>query len=167
MLVFTPQAAGPRGGSLRIASSDPANNPFTVLLNGAGLTHLEAWRLLNFGSTNNTGNGADLASPHHDGIPNLLKFATGMAPGSAGSQPVSVGNDAGGITFSYSRAKAAVTDGIEFAIEWSDGLSDGTWSTSGVVTQAPVDQGVTERVTASIPAGSGGRGFVHLRVTRP
>lgn len=167
LLDFTPQAAGPRGGALRIASSDPANNPFTVLLNGAGLTHLEAWRLINYASANNTGDGADLATPLRDGIPNLIKFATGMPPGSAGIHPVSVGKDAGGMNFSYSRAKAAVADGIEFAIEWSDGLNDGTWSSSGVVQQAPVDQGDTERITAVIPAGSGGRGFVHLRVSRP
>ena len=168
VVTFTPQATGPRGAVIHIASSDSANNPFNILVNGNSLSHLEAWRLSNYGSTSNTGDGADLATPLHDGIQNLIKFATGMPPGSPGTQPVSVGKVGGGFTFSFSRAKAAVADGIELALEWSTDLTDGSWTSSGVVAQAPVDQGDnTERITASIPSGVGARGFVRLRVTRP
>ena len=128
--------------------------------------------MAHYGSANNTGDGADLATPANDGIPNLIKFATVISlgtPGTPGTQPVSIGNDGGGggFTFSYARAKNAVADGIEFALEWSDSLTEGTWSSSGVVVQATVDQGISERITASIPMGSGDRRFVRLRVTRP
>ena len=167
VVTFTPQATGPRGALVHIASSDSANNPFNILLNGNSLSHLDAWRLANFSSPNNTGDGADLATPLNDCIPNLIKFATGMAAGAAGTQPVSIGSNADGFTFSYSRAKNAVTDGIGFALEWNDTLLDGTWSSNGVVAQALVDQGDTERVTSSIPTGAGGQRFVRLRVTRP
>ncbi len=172
VVTFNPQAVGPRGAAIHIASSDSANNPFNILLNGNCLSHLEAWRMAHYGSANNTGDGADLATPANDGIPNLIKFATAISlgtPGTPGTQPVSIGNDGGGggFTFSYARAKNAVADGIEFALEWSDSLTEGTWSSSGVVVQATVDQGISERITASIPMGSGDRRFVRLRVTRP
>jgi len=167
VVTFTPQATGPRGASIHIASSDSANNPLNLLLTGNSLSHLDAWRLGAYGSTDNTGDGADLATPQDDGIANLVKFATGLTAGAFGTQPIGVGKDNGNFTFSYSRAKVAVADGVEFAIEWAGSLNDGTWSSSGVVTQAPVDQGDTERVTATVPPGMGERGFVRLRVTRP
>jgi len=167
VVTFAPLATGPRGAVIHIASSDSSNNPFNVLLNGNGLSHLEAWRLSAYGSTDNTGDGADLATPQHDGIPNLIKFATGIPAVPAATNPVSVGNSGSTVAFTYSRAKAAVADGIDFAIEWSDTLTGGSWSSEGVVAQAPVDLGDTERVTATVPTSQSGHRFVHLRVTRP
>jgi len=102
----------------------------------------------------------------HDGIANLVKFATGM-PAGAATQPVSIASNLSAFTFSYSRAKNAVADGIEFSIEWSASLTNSAWSPNGVVAQAPVNQGATERVTATLPPVSGARCFVRLRVTRP
>lgn len=39
------------------------------------------WRLQYFGTTENTGNAADLAKPDGDGIANLIKYALGLTPG--------------------------------------------------------------------------------------
>ena len=44
---------------MHIASNDPAQNPFDIALTGTGITDLEAFRLQYFGSTANSGNGAD------------------------------------------------------------------------------------------------------------
>jgi hypothetical protein len=55
---------------------------------------------------------------------------------------------------------------VTFTVEWSDDFT--TWSTAGV-TQALVpgsDNGVTQQILATLPAGVNGRRFVRLRVTR-
>ncbi|MFC4992722.1 fibronectin type III domain-containing protein [Rubritalea tangerina] len=41
---------------------------------------IKAWRQLHYGTTENTGDAADLASPYGDGVPNLIKYALGLAP---------------------------------------------------------------------------------------
>ena len=129
--------------------------------------HLNTWRQLYFpGSTATTGPGADTATPHHDGLCNLLKFATGMDPAKPGAMPVSLTQSAGGFVFTYSRSKAAVSDGLVFTVEWSDDLTGDTWNSTGVVETA-VDQGATERVRATVPAGSNAGRFVHLKVISP
>jgi hypothetical protein len=44
------------------------------------LTPLQSWRYSYFGSSSNSGLGADDASPADDGIPNLVKYALGLNP---------------------------------------------------------------------------------------
>jgi hypothetical protein len=52
--------------------------------NGGGGA-LSNWRQQYFGSDQNSGNAADLATPDGDGIPNLIKYALLMTPGQDGS----------------------------------------------------------------------------------
>jgi hypothetical protein len=52
----------------------------------AGTPAIAAWRQLYFGNPANSGNGADLATPDHDGIANLVKYGLVIAPGSAGNR---------------------------------------------------------------------------------
>lgn len=52
----------------------------------AGPPAIAAWRQLYFGNPANSGNGADLATPDHDGIANLVKYGLVIAPGSAGNR---------------------------------------------------------------------------------
>jgi hypothetical protein len=69
------------------------------------------------------------------------------------------------LDFVYTRNKSA-TD-VTCTVEWSDTLGN-DWSTSNVI-QSLVpdsDNGVTQQIKASLPAGSNARRFVRLRVTR-
>lgn len=74
-----------------------------------------------------------------------------------------------GITleFTYRRSHAAVADGLQFDVEWSDTLG-GDWTSSGVTQQAlpGSDNGTSTAWTALVPANVAKR-FVHLRVTAP
>lgn len=125
----------------------------------------EAWRLNYFGFPGNTGEASDNAMPKKDGIANIIKFATGMNPTQSGTMPgiATRGTDVNTFTFTYHRSKAAVAAGISFVVEWSDTLLPDSWSSSQV-SETFVDQGITDLVTATIPAGSAGHRFVRLRV---
>lgn len=126
-------------------------------------TALGSWRLTYFGTVENVGNAADTATPQSDGITNLMKFATGMDPTRPGLNPGTSIVNGSNITFIYARNKSAMSDGLTFTVEWSDDLSPLSWSATNV-TEASLDQGTTEQVTALIPKGSAGRRFVRLRV---
>jgi len=107
------------------------------------------------------------ADPDGDGLANLLEFASGLPPTSASTSPVSLAATGSPIVFSYRRSHAAVAGGFQFFVEWSDTLGN-DWSTAGV-TQSEVagsDEGTARLWQASLPAGSTGKRFVRLRVTR-
>ena len=83
-VTFTPSGQGTRTARLRIASTDSLNPPHEITLTGTLANALESWRHTHFGSFENTGDAADLSDPDHDGIPNLLEFATLTHPLSSG-----------------------------------------------------------------------------------
>jgi uncharacterized delta-60 repeat protein len=151
--------------TIHIGSNDADENPFHIILTGTGYTASESWRRRHFGITTNTGSAADTASPQGDGITNLMKFATAMNPTLPGTIPGILSMNGNQVVFSYTRNKAALADGITFAVEWTDALN-GAWSTAGVY-ETVFDQSATEMVMATIPAGSISQRFIHLRVTRP
>jgi hypothetical protein len=72
------------------------------------------------------------------------------------------------IEFRYSRSTAALEDGMQFTVEWSDTLLPGSWSgvSDELDTENPGSSEVENRV-AVIPAGSSGRRFVHLKIYKP
>lgn len=49
-------------------------------------TAAESWRQTHFGDALNGGDGADLATPDHDGIPNLVKYGLVITPGTSGAK---------------------------------------------------------------------------------
>ena len=65
----------------------------------------------------------------------------------------------------YTRSRAAMTDGITFSVEWSDTL--GVWSSAGVSEQLISDDGTVQTVKATIPAGPSAKRFIHLKVSNP
>jgi alpha-tubulin suppressor-like RCC1 family protein len=167
-VTFFPAGLSVRTAALHIVSNvTGSSNPFDIALTGSGtdLTQIEHWRLTYFQTTDNAGKAADTATPQNDGILNLIKFATGMNPGLPGTMPGACTYSGGNLVFTYSRSKAAVSDGITFAVEWSDTLASATWSHDGV-NEADVDKGATHLVTATLPAGAGPARFVRLRVER-
>jgi autotransporter-associated beta strand protein len=130
-------------------------------------TPMEQWRFTNYGSVLNTGAGLDTADNDDDGVANLIEYATKMNPAANDVTPQAATKNGSGsnLEFTYTKNKAA-TD-VSFTVEWSDTLGN-DWSTVGV-TQALVpgsDNGTTQQIKATMPAGVSGRRFVHLKVTR-
>jgi hypothetical protein len=127
----------------------------------------ESWRTLHFGATPDPANAGELADPDHDGLANLLEFATGNLPNTPNGAIVHLAKSESSLEFTYRRSHAAVAHGIQFAVEWSDTLNSG-WSSSGVTQHElpDTDDGISTTWKAMVPADSENR-FVHLRVTNP
>jgi hypothetical protein len=143
-----------------------ATATFVVTVTGTGA---ETWRFNHFGTTGNTGIAADLFDANSDGETNLLEFATGQNPLANTRAQTSIAPDGTSLEFRYTRSKAAVADGVQFVVQWSDMLAAGSWGNAGVVDSVSPDDpgsGNLEQRTATLPAGSGKR-FVHLRVDSP
>ncbi len=164
-VTFAPGGAGARNAAIHIASNDGDENPFDVSLTGIGLTHLEGWRLLNFGSSANTGAGASANDFEFDGLSNFLEFCLSKDPKQSSQPAYSLIRNGSNLEFSYTRAKAALSDGVVFAVEWIDDLNLTTWSTSGVSELVLTDNGVVQQVRATLPVGPNGLRFVRLRAT--
>lgn len=129
----------------------------------------QVWRFRNFGTMENSGNAADDVDSNDDGEINLYEFATGQDPfETTRVSPMLIQNGAN-LEFTYTRSKAAVLDGVTFAVEWSESLAPGSWSTAGIPDQEPMPLAETatgETLRILIPAGSARR-FVRLEVVQP
>jgi alpha-tubulin suppressor-like RCC1 family protein len=79
-IVYTPTGTGLREAVIHIPTNDPTASVYHLKLTGSGPTPIELWRQQNFGSSSNTGAGADLADPNANGIVNLIEYALGGNP---------------------------------------------------------------------------------------
>lgn len=130
---------------------------------GSALSALESWREANFGSSANTGDGADAADFDRDGVANLIEYATGSNPLVAGSPAYSATQVGDFLSLTYTRI---ADTSLTYTVEGSDDLV--TWATvarsnnpsSGV---ANVAGQVT--VTDTVSTVGRPRRFLHLKVT--
>jgi hypothetical protein len=129
------------------------------------LTNIEKWRLTYFGGTQNVGTAADTFDANNDGEVNLMEFASGQNPNASTSAITGVVRNGATVEFSYTRSRAAMSDGVIFNVEWSDNLTG--WSSVSVTEQILSDNGTVQRVRASVAAGASGRRFLHLKVSKP
>ncbi len=133
------------------------------------LTRHENWRRAYFGQSGNAGNAANDADPDGDGISNLLEWAFGLVPTIPTKLPQSVAVEADVMNFHYIRNVSAVEEGIGYIVEWSDTLSAGSWSSSGVVQHIVAETGGigvgSQQMVATLPRGTAGQRFVRLCVT--
>ena len=168
-VTFTPSAAGTRSAAIHIASNDANESPFDIALTGtatAGLSVIESWRQTWFGITTNTGDAAAAADSDHDGFSNAMEFALGMNPVTSDSATQFVTKNGSVLEFIYTKSKAS-TD-VTYTVEWSEDLAALSWSTSGV--SAPTilsDNGTTQQIKVTVPAGLHAQRFVRLQVNRP
>lgn len=151
------------------AAQDATGNPNTAS-NTASVTYAlssqQSWRQTYFGTTTNTGNAADSADPDGDGVSNLLEWAGGLNPTTSSTLPTPATVNGASIEFTYTRSVVAVTARAVFTVEWSDTLAN-DWQTTGVSESILSDNGTVQQVKATLPAGSAGHRFVHLKVTAP
>jgi len=94
-----------------------------------------------------------------------MKFALGMDPSKPGTLPVAV--DAGGefLSYTYTPSVQAVAAGIQFRVEFSQDMSEFSWSWE-IVNQGVIGIGGVP-VTATVPKPISGKGFMRLTVTAP
>jgi hypothetical protein len=137
----------------------------TATVNVHVLAPLDSWRLQHFGTTDSTGLFADTADKDRDGLSNLLEYGTAANPNAPNQLAATTAMNSGNLEFTYTRNKAA-TD-VSFIVEWSDTLGSNSWSSAGVASVIQSDNGMTQQIKATVPAGAGGKRFVRLRVTRP
>jgi trimeric autotransporter adhesin len=166
-ITFTPSAAGDRSAAIRIASNDANESPFDITLTGtatAGLTVLETWRQTWFGITTNTGDAADDADSDQDGLLNVMEFALGLNPTTASTPVFQTALVGGNIEITYTRSTAAVLAGKTFHVPWTETLNNLDWSETGSTQTILTDNGTTQTVKATIPAGTNSRRFVRLEV---
>jgi hypothetical protein len=143
------------------------------------LTPRQSWRRTNFGSADNSGDGADINDFDGDGLPNLLEYAFGKrpkVPDLAGIVPDVIGNK---LQIAFPRDPAA-TD-LTYTVQASPSLAAGSWadiaqSVGGAVT-APInssgcaitDSGTGPR-TVSVTendAFTGSSRFLRVKVSSP
>lgn len=69
------------------------------------------------------------------------------------------------LEFTYPQSVAALNGGVNYTVQWSDGLSSNdSWEVGGVTEQVISDNGIVKKVKASVPI-AGLRHFVRLQVT--
>ncbi|MCU0791281.1 MAG: autotransporter-associated beta strand repeat-containing protein [Opitutaceae bacterium] len=140
-------------------STEVSATPTAVVLSA-----LQSWRVTNFGSSENTGNGADNADPDADGIPNLLEYASNRNPNLADATPVlALGRTNDGLSLAVTYTRIA-DPALVYTVQGANALS-GTpvWSTVATSTgSANVAGPVTVNDTQTIAASS--RRFLRLQV---
>jgi hypothetical protein len=131
------------------------------------MTVQKAWRQTHFGTTTNTGTAADTADSDHDGVTNLMEWGLNLNPTLPSQLPVTGVRNGSNFEYTYTRNVGAMNAGETFTVEWSDTLLSNSWSNAGVAEQVLSDDGTVQQVKATLPAGSAGHRFVHLKVTAP
>ena len=162
-VVFTPTAAGARAATLSIASNDPDESPFLVLLAGTGLTVQEAWRQQYFGTVANAGNAADSADPDGDGHDNAFEFVAGLVPNDPASRFLLRVEPVAGQLGQKAIIFGPVVAGRTYGVKSKESLSDPEWTT---LTNIAMSDNGSERTIADLEAGLGPKFYV-IEITRP
>ncbi len=94
---------------------------------GVVVSPLQAWRDTYFPEAGNdgTGIGAPDADPDGDGLPNLLEYATGTVPTTAGASGIVLGTADGKLTLTYSRADDPA---LVYTVQGRNDLAAGAWT---------------------------------------
>jgi hypothetical protein len=132
----------------------------------------EAWREQNFTAAQltNSAISGDTATPAHDGVPNLLKYALGLSPmvsASPSSLPVVSTLSSNGTNYlTLSFTQLQILADITYTVQVSNDLQ--TWN-SGPAYAIRVDNGTTSHAVYQdlTPMGSTPRQFMRLMITRP
>jgi hypothetical protein len=136
---------------------------------------LQQWRLANFGTIANTGLAANSATPAGDGIPNLIKYASGASPLHAIGLPILSlsASKAPRLTFLCNSACSDITYTVEASSDltsWTDiasSIGGGTTvPLNGLSTVSDPSSGL-RNVTVTNAQAQGSKVFLRLKVTTP
>jgi autotransporter-associated beta strand protein len=147
-----------------VASLDTSTPGVIKAILGSG--GYEVWAQQQFTPTElaNPAISGPSATPAHDGLSNLLKYALGLPAKTPSTAGVTLSKDGPLWVFSYQRP--ANRPDITYAVEISTSPSGGSWTTSGVTHVRSV-VGDHETWQGSASPGSSGRLFFRLRIVRP
>lgn len=140
---------------------------FTVTVNG---TPSQQWRQQYFGNVLTSGSAADTADPDNDGMENLMEYALGLSPTSAGAEGSRIVADRETIsTSNYLRLtitkNPSATD-VTYVVEVSSDPSNPlSWTSAGTTIESNTSGTLVVRDNS--PIGSTARHFMRLRVTSP
>jgi hypothetical protein len=134
-----------------------------VLRLAAAANRYTDWKLLKFGTVENSNNAEDTADPDNDGLANLAEYALGLNPGQFDFALGGVALNGSVLEYRYSRSMSARNSGVVYLAEWSDTLADNDWSTANVTETILSTSGDREEVKASVPT-PGSKRFIRLRI---
>ena len=152
---------------------------FTTLGGTPGESPAASWRLQYFGTAENSGNAANLATPDGDGIANIIKYALGLTPGQSSSHLLprpsfSNAGDQRHLSIRFKRVPAR--DDVTIAVE---ALSDlgGSWTElarstrggaiqgSGGIAETPNSDGTVDcEVRDTVAIDQAAKRFMRVRV---
>ena len=142
---------------------------------------IDAWRQQNFGTTEDSGDAADLATPDGDGITNLMKYALVLISGenASGSLPDGelVGNEGSrflALSFRRDPARRDVTISVESTGDPAQGWAELARSESGSpftgitdIKESPAGDGtVNVQVSDTFETSTASQRFMRVRVLR-
>lgn len=129
------------------------SSPFSNTATASTPTLADDWRLLHFGTRNNSGSAADLQDPDGDGRPNRLEFALGTNPNAPDPAPAYPTLNGATLKLHYQRSSAAAGDGLSFVVQWSDSLALDSWRAESVTHQqtSPANPQGISSWKASVP----------------
>jgi GH35 family endo-1,4-beta-xylanase len=165
-LAATPTTEQIGSTTVNVTASDgtqTSSQNFTLNVVG---TPLQTWRQQHFNSTTNRGNAADNSDANADGESNFMEFATGQNPHTNNRATPTLVRNGANLEFTYLRSDAALAENVVFIVEWSDDLTAGSWSSTGVNQTILSDNSTTQSVRGSVPASAGSKRFLRLRVVK-
>lgn len=129
--------AGTYNATLTVNTSDlllsATNFPISFMI----LSPLNAWRLANFGTAQNSGNAADTADPDHDGLINILEYAFNTDPNLPNASPISAAVVGNHLTITFKRTHPAPAD-LSYTPQVAAELTSGVWNSGPVFTSQTV-----------------------------
>ncbi len=124
----------------------------------------DQWRSAKFGSQAATNTGLASADFDGDGIPNLAEYAFGSNPAQPGPATPAPAVEEGYLTLTLNRTEEMPAD-VSWRAEVSSDLT--TWQSGPTFTTTVIDNASMLKVRDNLPAGTGARRFLRLRLSRP
>ena len=111
---------------------------------------------------NNSGTAADTADPDHDGLPNLIEYATGLNPLVPSANPMKVSISGGLLHISVGKNSGAV-DAVLDVQSTTTLANPSSWTTNGMV----IDQNTSSQLSLhySTPVASSPTRYLRLEAT--
>jgi hypothetical protein len=173
--------------NVAVASNAPATLQPTFTISGGGdayasnntvtstvttISPADSWRTQVFGSSANSGIGADTNTPAGDGIPNLVKYALGitnvLTPATNGLPDMKMTNSRLALTFNRQKSATDIVYEVQAAGDLF-GFSNATvlWSSASNAYGGGTNSSQAVTVQDTVDSASTNRRFMRLQISRP
>ncbi len=117
----------------RLSADDGIATTFADLAFTSSLTPFQQWQVQKFGSTSAT-SAPPTADDDHDGLENLVEYATGSNPATGSPSPLTAALLSSGQTFRLTLPRNPAATDVTLVVEYCDSLQP-PWSSAGLITQ--------------------------------